>query len=370
MGLISGILYLFLSKSCEIRNQPKGVQLAYTVDTLIISDKDPIEANPFVLQIMPDVENESFFAYYPTIKKMKFFDITDNKILQEFSTKNLENEYGALQWAYYHKNDSIFLLFENSIGMISSAGKYSHVLWVNDSSRFDQRNYYVQARSKNQMGFYKGVLYLPVVYFGKNRYSKPVIASLNIREKKLNLIPITYPKNYQHKYYGYAEHNYFTIAEGNIAASFHCNDSIFVYKPEYRSVSIFDCKSMAREGDFISVPIKHRTDNMLKMESWMTTPFYADLTYDTENKVYYRIFYKEMPLKTEDGLFNTWSEKQIFLSVFNREFKLLGELNLPIDIFGYFFTVHKGCLYFLAGPKDSRFSDDSLQVIYKMHVHS
>lgn len=360
---------LFPWIGCTFQMPKPVADLPFTVDTLRISDTDRYEGSPFVWTLMHDVPGESFMAYYPNLRKIKFFDIGKNAPIREVSVAVYEDRYGIMQSVFYHNADSIFMLTENAIMLMRADGNVHKLAMINDSSASGvQGSYYIQDRYKNQMKYRNGKLYIPVVWFGKNREAKSTFGYFDVKTRKFGVLPVVYPSNYRREYYGFAEYSYNTILPEGLLFSFNCNDSVYLYRFSDESYMATAAKNPARIRDFIPVSRKYAKDSKKQMDTWMQTPYYSDVVYDPYRHLIYRVFADGVDLRKENGLFSTWEDKRTYLAVYRPDMSYIGNVEIPVTKFQYLLCVGEKGIYFIAGKEDTHYGDVARQTVYRMNI--
>ena len=100
------------------------------------------------------------------------------------------------------------------------------------------------------------------------------------------------------------------------------------------------------------------------MEHFTVTPFYSEVLYDRYRKLYYRFFWKDIPLKNKDGKYNSLEDKRKILMVFNSKNEIIGEYELSKYYTDYVSFVGKSGLYIRYISPDPRDSDQAVFKIF------
>lgn len=363
-----GIGMSVTSYSGQVANTQKLQAFGLSVDTLKLNDTDQIAGNPFAWQIMKDFrDREAYISYYPNLRKLKLYDLTDNKTLATFSTVKMETAFGPFQSLYYHNKDSIFYLLENALFISDIYGEMRLLEKINDSAAINQKGYFIQDLFGGQLAFYKGKLILPVTYFGGGkREEHSVFAFYDLENKTFEPSGIMYPGNYRKNFYGYAEYIYCSLKENTMLFSFHCNDSLFAYNLDTHKMIITDSRSPDREEEFTVLPPKSIKNPRLLLEKLLTSPYYGEVCYGNNGYIY-RIYNDAMVQKRPDGLFNTWSDKPKYLMVLDAPGNVVG--NIPLEGYGFVLLLGQGRdgIYFTGRSSDK--PDGQLnEQIYKVNI--
>lgn len=336
------------------------------IDSIKVFDSDDFWGSQFTFQLVNYKNEEAFCAYYPLKGKIKIYSFPQNKTIKEYNIVEFLSSRGNVESVFFHNKDSIFLLTENSIDLMKEAGNQINLARINDHATINQKGFFIQCRSKNQFYFKNGFLFFPIIQFQKNRYRNPIIGKFNIKSRAYSIVPIYYPSNYLANYYGFNDLYNYCLNDTALLVSFQCNDVIKVYNFNNGHLREVNGKSNNRQAEFISLPIKCRTDDSKKLNLWLKNPIYSDILYDSQTGTTYRIFEKELTEFSSTNALN-WNGKKKILQCFNRELKLLFEIELPKKTFNYLFNVSNGSLFFL--PEDStNENNNSVKTLIKLTV--
>lgn len=172
-------------------------------------------------------------------------------------------------------------------------------------------------------------LYLIYQPFDRKLISKtPIILEINTDSLKTSLLPVYYSsaiveKNSYRPIYGGPQA---CFCEDKIVVNFAYESNIYVYDFETRQVTPFGGKSMFTSNQ--SPPYDKNTN---PDDYRITTITFHPVVYDQYRKYYYRTHWGEMALKRTESEYNTWPDKPVYLTVFNRDFNVVFEKKLEIE---------------------------------------
>src|SRR5436189_6251679 len=76
----------------------------------------------------------------------------------------------------------------------------------------------------------------------------------------------------------------------------------------------------------------------------ITSPLYLKIMYDKYKKLYYRFYLDAVELE-RDGKYSTYGDKDLYLIVYDSDFKILKEIKLDKDHFWQYSFVTRNGLY-------------------------
>jgi hypothetical protein len=167
------------------------------------------------------------------------------------------------------------------------------------------------------------VSYVPL----ENRlaFKLPTLIQIDVNSAKGSLMPMYlpyFPGTYNPIYLGARS----CFTDDKIVINYAFSSNIHVYDYKSHQVSIFGGMS-SLTGNYL-IPWKegeNPTDYYLK------SLCFFKLTYDPYRDLFYRTHWGEMPLRKSEFVFNTFYDKPIYLTVFDKEFNFLYETKLDIE---------------------------------------
>jgi hypothetical protein len=160
--------------------------------------------------------------------------------------------------------------------------------------------------------------------------SADIVLELQLQDSSTNLLPIQYSDYFKNSsgklgfltYMNLGEVNeqyivYNFVYESNIYRYTRSNGTIEVYGGTVAGVNPL-AKTFNGESDNQSLSI-HALEN----------PHYFRLLHDSEKHLYYRPVWKQIDYEDSNGLFNSFVDKELLISVFDSQFRLLDNLQLP-----------------------------------------
>ena len=194
---------------------------------------------------------------------------------------------------------------------------------------------------------------LPLMYISYDttgrKYNADVemIADYSL-EKGLVPVPVRYPRVLtEGKLAAYL--NYFNplvVSHDNVTVyAFTTSPKMLYYDHQKNKLK----KRMVKNPNYCALPTIDTTGlSMLSlpnfiMQQYLLNSFYEYLLYDPNKKMYYRFFSKEMPLKNEEGLFNTLDDKEYGVSLLDCRLKVVGDVCFrPSDFKRDYHVTQKG----------------------------
>jgi hypothetical protein len=159
----------------------------------------------------------------------------------------------------------------------------------------------------------------------------PIFAKYNLDNKKIELFG-KQPFFVTYNEYGFLSVKYDLYIGDSIITSEGCSGLIEVIDTKTHTEQIINCKSrydIDPIKKWIFVPDMKDAKNK-KMEHYLLSGSYESLFYNPFNERYYRIFHPKMDKLDKDGLYNTDSDKECVLMIFDKSLKLIDEVLLPI----------------------------------------
>ena len=244
------------------------------------------------------------------------------------------NDFGEINSVYMHNFDSIFVIQENLITLMDST-KVLDTMSINIIVADKMPLYYLK-NLENTPLFYdtqKDKLIVSVYCSGcylhkKKYYHSPLEALIDLKEKDITYLPVTYPKKYQENYYGFALTVNKDVYKNLSIFSFEVDPNIYVYDRHKDSLMVKGGRSSYQEKNAEVLNKKYKNNSEEKLTHLRLCPIYSRILYDSYRDLYYRFFFKEVPLKNEDGLYTIWKDKEFILMIFDGDFNLLEEIRL------------------------------------------
>lgn len=174
----------------------------------------------------------------------------------------------------------------------------------------------------------------------KKWFEFPIAMTYDIREKKYDIIPINYSdfvksNEGQFGYYLWAN---FNLVNDKILYNFPFQPDVFEYDISNRKGAQRNDKN-SRFSDDYSESVSYKSEYFIKEAALLGNTYFHKIIFDNINNFYYRFNHGKVEYKVNDLKFNSSLDKPLALTVFDENFKVLGEFQLkgntydPIQIF-------------------------------------
>lgn len=183
-------------------------------------------------------------------------------------------------------------------------------------------------------------------------YRTNFLCAVNVNSGKETEINLPYPALYQNNYYGFINQVYFSSNKNSTVISFSASPDFYVFD---RSKNILDSvqgKSYFQKRPTKFLPKEAIDSRREKMQHWYLAPEYHETLIDPDNNFIYRFFLNEQPLKKENGDYSAYWDKQVFLMLFDKEHKLIQEIDISKNGYELFYSFPGKNKLFLLKPSD------------------
>lgn len=312
----------------------------FLIDSIYI---DPVETDSVYLAKALHCINcneRDYLLTYNRDESLSLYNLsTESKIWnKKISSLGIQSENGLVEEIYFYSLDSIFLKQEFAINIIDTA-LTKRIIPINGDQQKEElkRNYFNLGFSEihydsNKQRIYFAAYSLVSPITDKEFYDYNIESYYDLRKDSIFDLPVTYPKNYLDHFYGGLIQATRVFANDNIYYGFAATPQITVYDTKQDIVQ--DYKEIKSKADFDKVEpmsIKDAYEFELKMRHMTKSNEYGRILYDANRKIFYRFFRLGTPLENEDGTFNSYGDKVLFLMAFDHKFKKINELNLGKD---------------------------------------
>lgn len=175
----------------------------------------------------------------------------------------------------------------------------------------------------------------------------PTIVSIEISAKKLNTLPIAY-SDYMYHIKGEAGYLNMILTseyqkEDVLTYNFAYESNIYQYNARNSKIRIYGGK--LSKGKNLIDPIKYKDDDDLKKwnKHFIENTQFFNIIYDKYRNIYYR-FSLSGTSYSVNGYFNSSIDKPLILMVFNENFEVIKEIELPLHQYapGTWFITKEG----------------------------
>ena len=167
--------------------------------------------------------------------------------------------------------------------------------------------------------------------YSRYTYAYPIFAKFDLRSKKLAFFG-KQPKEVSYNEYAIYSMMFDLYLGDTIVTSEAYSGKIELIDTKTGKVKTLVRKSRYDKGNMRKLIFNEITSDMKDKERshMITEPNYEALYYNPYNRYYYRVFHPKMALKDKNGSYNTIDDKRAILMVFDRNFRLLDEVELPV----------------------------------------
>jgi len=284
-------------------------------------------------------KNQDILIYNEFSNELEFYNIKQLKITSHLKIDSLITKYGDLNSLNYYNNDTIFLLLENGLLLCDNKGKIKDT--YSTEVNYKSKKYFI-----SNTGYYnitynpkEKKLFLPIYSFdfafnSKAFFQEPICAIYNLNNRTFQFSNAYYSDLYKTNYFGYASDISHTIDINYLHYfNFPTDDNIYVYDFEKNKLKIINCRSKNKGIESEGIEFSTNSNERAGLDCIITNPLYDNLVYDPFKNLFYRFFYKELKIKNEKGMYNTYDDKNEYLMIFDNELNIITEFLLPKNLF-------------------------------------
>lgn len=336
-------------ESCYGKKQG-GITCIKTSDTLQITDLSVLSLfqykelnNRHLLYFLGGKSSEILVYDIDEKKKVSKIKITDSVY------RNID--LGNVRSFYVHTSDSIFIQNLFCLSLIDSSGgiKYRRIINAPEANDWPPVIY-------NNFGgafplYYDGMLksLFTRQYCGDKEqwqpafYSTKVEAEISLNDSNNLELPIKYPSVYRKNFCGEANLVFREVDDSSNIYAFMADPEVYTYNRYSGNINHFTAKSAMQTSKFIPLDLKYKNDMNRKVDHLIENPIYMKILYDKYNRWYYRFLLNGKQLKNKDGSYNIFSDKDLVISIFDKNFGLINEFNMGSNYsWDYSFVTPKG----------------------------
>ena len=165
-------------------------------------------------------------------------------------------------------------------------------------------------------------------------YNEPFEYFFSLGSRELNQLPMKFSELYKKGYYSVSIYPNRLITDSFHIYTFGQDPNIYLYNKMSKNITVKGGKSKYQKEivPYFSKTVKFSKDK--EMAYLKTILSYGQILHDPYKNCYYRFFKQSQPSKNIEGLYNTEFDKYESLMIFDKDFKLLNEINL--DRYKYF----------------------------------
>lgn len=326
------LMSFFVLYSCST-NTEKEIAYQIEKDTLVDVPKyvysGLYEDDTALFFYCKPYECDSLLLYKKGATNWDFFDFL--KIPEVFAnSKNLDK--AITKWVLVNQDTIIAYEFHKQITFLDVKNNDVITTFALEN---EEKKYSLEHRCFQQFQWNKTNQSLPFMYFSwgnsNRKYNGDVeiIAEYSLN-KGLTVFPLKYPYEVYDTYiakYPYCDpivvyHGDTIVVAFNHSPMVLCYDvktqkvdSMYIKNKHFKKLPQLDTTGLSE----ISVP------NFIEM-TYLLNFYFEYLLYDFHKETYYRFFSQDMPLKNEDGLFNTMNDKVFGVTLIDKNFNIIGDV--------------------------------------------
>jgi len=344
MGKLIHIIILAICFTCCSNTRPKYKKIStfsnideYVIDSILIDSTKTLSNSMSLYSSCSQCSKERLITINQNLNLLFCFNLKTQK--REW-VKKLEDvgiipKHGLVNEIFYHKEDSIFIKQEYAISIIDSNGiKFFTSINSEDQKVKEKRIY-------NNNG-YSEIHYEPTnkrIYFSaysfesgiteKEFYDYSIESYYDMNSKQIINIPITYHKLYFKRFYGNLIQVTRAFNKDKILYGYPITEEIIEYDVNNRTTTLIESeKSNLDLKNTKPFKVKNANDFELKMRHMIASQSYEKLLYDDNRNFYYRFYSPHIPLKNDDGSYNSYGDKPNTVIIYDKDFNRVTELNL------------------------------------------
>ena len=250
----------------------------------------------------------------------------------------INDEYGIIRSFVFHNDESVFILQDRIMSLISP----KKILWakiINTDSLFyknvmltnlDHAPMYFDA--KNQSVSVQSYCHTCPVY-SKEYYAAPVHYAVQLGDKTPEILDIGYSSRYKNKYWGFSNLIFRKEYEDRYLLGFSADPNIYIFDKINKKTKVYGGKSKFQYPELQPLSLKFKNDSNAKLKHLTLSPVYKEILFDAYRRLYYRFLLNGIAEKNNDGSYNGWKDKELILMIFDENFDLIKELKLGKGIY-------------------------------------
>lgn len=343
------VVFLLGIWACSTKTNDKTVPIiTFTIDSLNVKIDTNALNSYYVFSVQ---KNTSHFIGYNNLKhSLDLFDLEKKKYLRSIVlAKEGPNQISEIRGIDFISSDSIFVSDQNfSLKIVGANGQVKSTFNLLNSMTGNPR--FIGEPIVNQ---YVRLQYLPkrksIIFFSaqqsKDLLKQSIFAEFNLQTGKLKPLPIYFSEYYQKN-----EGKFGFMSYANCTP---LNDSLIIYNFLYEK-DIYTLNLLSNTirkyqepnssfiiGKALTVGTPNE-ENLEKLQIHaIENPHYFQVLVDDEKELFYRFSWEGIPYEANDKTFKPFMDKNIVLSVFDKNLNLIGETKLKANtymVFSWFVT--------------------------------
>lgn len=331
-----------------------GILFSYSkqssiINKIIITDSVVVSLNThpiFSYQSFYYTDSVTFLSAFNQVNKSIYiYKIVDTfDLFSKFSIpESIAGKFDDIRELYFHTPDSIFVLLNDKILIFNYKGEVKSIIELSD--KLLQYPYVVGDLYKSYPSYiYKGNLHIfQLNELGPQRFKffkYPLECKIDLKDVQLKSNNVYYSPLLKKKIYGLVR-NAVKISHDTLGIiTFYNDPSLYVYNYNTFNIDTINCKSKFQSFDIKPLKKKFISDKEVQYKHYQYSPWYTTIYWDPYRELYYRFFLNGIEEKNQNGLYNTFSDRQLIMMIFDKDLSKLHE-----QIIGKFNEYGVGQLY-------------------------
>lgn len=353
------ILFLFFSCKNDFNEDSYKKTLTFSIDTISININDYQLFDYTYYSIYETDSLAYFYGYNQPLHSIDKFSLKGEKFLKSIPLNPDGPNSVDIPFDFYvHNEDSIFYYGSNySLDIIDESG-----VIINSNLLESTRNFTKLA--EQNVGFLAHPIYHKLYFDSKinsvffhsysvesipnnsKYYQTPILVEINLETAEVIDYPFYFPNPYQKEgeYLGEYMNPNIVVEDSLIIFSFPNSPVINVYDRKLDKLVSKEIKSRFTKNSVEPLPSETYSEIHLRLNHLIENPYFFRTLFDPYKNLYYRIHRGEHPNPDLSlGNYNL-SYTRDYLSVFDSDFNLLEEIELPAKTYNalLFFVTNEG----------------------------
>jgi len=319
-----------------------------------------------------EFDNKTFIiGYNRHSHSLQCFDLTNEEYKNNIQMdKDGPNGISLVLDFYIHNWDSIFIASRSKLSLINSKAEIV--------KKWDLRKH--EKNGELLVPFYfnlqynsprKSFLY-NIESHQQDNSGKSIMAEFFIDNDSLNELPIMFSD-----YYAQNKGNFGFLSSINkgynwgdkIIYNFQFESNIYVYNYQTEQIVIKGGASKYTKN-FADVMNKNDNDPDVWTKHVVINPQFFEILSDITNNLLYRFHFEDIRYKVANNVYNTIADKKLYLTIFNKNFEIVKEMEMPTNVFSVpsWFLANNN-LYLFASHPNNKSINLNRMLLYKYQIY-
>lgn len=368
-----------LRKDSILTAENSEYNITYSIDSISIGLKDLLKHDyPYASNY--EGEEEIFFmGYNENTHKLDAFDLNEkNHLFSITLERDGPNGLGEPWDFYIHNLDSIFYLSKNNqLGILDRHGailKKINLARINSDIGFKAHPIYFKIKyDKSSKRVYFNSYSYQYLPNQSQYYEEPFIAYYSFSDNLIYQLPLKFTDSYK-KISGYLG-EYFEpnviVQNDSIIYSFPAESDIYFFNLRNEKSLQFSVKSKTVHDKVPPLPSETYRDINARLIHLIENPYFYPLIPDPHRNLFYRLHTAGIPYSFDGISYNYMSDKNEYLTVFDKDMNIIEELELPFKTYNTnsMFVTKEGLIFPFSHFQNPQIDEEKLQFhIYKFQV--